>query len=75
MVESVDPRKVARTQGVYIAMFGGFNALLTLAVGNAYDAIGSLAFLASGSTPALALVILIGRTIALRDRIGPRAPR
>ena len=47
MVESVDPRKVARTQGVYIAMFGGFNALLTLAVGNAYDAIGSLAFLAS----------------------------
>ena len=66
---------MARTQGAYIAMFGGFNALLTLAVGNAYDAIGSLAFLASAVPPALALVVLTSRSIALRDRVGPGAPR
>jgi PPP family 3-phenylpropionic acid transporter len=55
IVEKVDPRQVASPQGMYLSLFGGFNALLTLAIGSIFDTYGGLSFLLSATLPALGL--------------------
>jgi PPP family 3-phenylpropionic acid transporter len=66
LVENVDQRQMASAQGIYIAMFGAFNASLTMAVGAAFDRYGGQSFLLSAMLPAAGLAILGLRRLALR---------
>lgn len=70
LVETVDQRQMASAQGIYIAMFGAFNAGLTFAVGNVFDRLGGHSFLLSAALPFTALVILGTR----RAIVGGRRP-
>ena len=58
LVETVDQRQIARAQGMYIAMLGIFNSLVTLAVGSAFESMGSLAFIVSAVPTTLSLLII-----------------
>jgi MFS transporter, PPP family, 3-phenylpropionic acid transporter len=68
LVRAVDPRQVARAQGLYISLFGASASLLTLAIGRVFDGSGGLAFLVLAAAPAAGLAVLTGREILLRLR-------
>lgn len=59
IAERVDPRYAARTQGVYVALFGGLQAAMALAVGQVFDELAGLSFLIASIPPALAVAILL----------------
>ena len=68
LVRSVDPRQVAATQGLFVALNSALMAILTFLAGNVYTRFGASAFLMLSILPAVGLGVLAVR--ALRYRSG-----
>lgn len=62
LVRVVDPRQVAATQGLFVALNSASMALLTLVAGTVYTIGGGSAFLLLSLFPATALVVLVVRS-------------
>ena len=74
LVRTVDPRQVASTQGLFVALNSALMALLTLLAGTVYTAVGGPTFLLLSLFPAAALLVLAARAMLGARQSAPAAP-